>query len=201
MYLWRKLTENQRGELMAYRHRQELPWHSPPHRTGDKLNYLLTAACFEHHLIIGKDPGRMAAFSATLLGTLTPRSRRIVAWCVLPNHYHALVETPDVIALLREIGRMHGRTSFTWNGEDAQRGRKAWFNCVETSMKSERHFWATLNYVHHNPVHHGYVARWQDWPFSSARDYLAATGEERAAEVWREYPLLDYGKDWDPKEM
>lgn len=68
-------------------------------------------------------------------------------------------------------------------------------------MKSERHFWATLNYVHHNPVHHGYVKQWQDWPFSSARDYLAEMGKERAAEVWREYPLLDYGKDWDPKEM
>jgi len=50
-------------------------------------------------------------------------------------------------------------------------------------------------------VHHGYAKQWQDWPFSSARDYLAAMGKERAAEVWREYPLLDYGKDWDPEEM
>jgi len=24
-------------------------------------------------------------------------------------------------------------------------------------MRSEGHFWATLNYVHHNPVHHGYA--------------------------------------------
>jgi putative transposase len=43
-------------------------------------------------------------------------------------------------------------------------------------MKSERHFWVTLNYVHHNPVHHGYVKRWLDWPWSSARQYLAETG-------------------------
>ncbi len=143
----------------------------------------------------------MAAFSATLPQTIAVHSRRVVAWCVLPNHYHALVETADVLALLRDLGTMHGRTAFQWNGEDTRRGRKVWFNCAETSMKSERHFWATLNYVHHNPVHHGYVAQWQNWPFSSARDYLAALGRERAAALWREYPLLDYGKDWDPKEM
>lgn len=201
MYLWRKLTPKQRDELMAFRRLQNLPWHSLAHRAGDKLRYLLTAACFEHRHVIGKDPGRMAAFSETLLRTLAPNARRVLAWCVLPNHYHALVETDDVLALLRDIGKMHGRTSFDWNGEDQQRGRQVWFNCAETSMKSERHFWATLNYVHHNPVHHGYVARWQDWPFSSARAYLAEMGKERAAELWREYPLLDYGKDWDGKEM
>ena len=36
---------------------------------------------------------------------------------------------------------------------------------VERAMRSDRHFWATLNYAHHNPVHHGYVARWTDWPW------------------------------------
>lgn len=63
----------------------------------------------------------MAAFSETFLKTIAPQTRRVVAWCVLPNHYHALVETEDVLELLRDIGKMHGRSSFDWNGEDAQR--------------------------------------------------------------------------------
>ena len=201
MYLWRKLTLKQRQELMAFRHLQGLPWHSPAHRVSDKVHYLLTAACFEHIPIIGKSPARMGSFSQTLLEVLAPNVRRVVAWCVLPNHYHALVEIEDILAALREVGRMHGRTSFQWNGQDDRRGRQVWFNCAETSMKSERHFWATINYVHHNPVHHGYVTQWQDWPFSSAKAYLAQMGKPRAAEIWREYPVLDYGKDWDPAEM
>jgi len=186
---------------MAFRHLQGLPWHSPPHRVSDKMRYLLTAACFEHRPIIGENPVRMGSFSETLLQTLAPHVRRVVAWCVLPNHYHALVETENILATLRDIGRMHGRTSFQWNGEESRRGRQVWFNCAETVMKSERHFWATINYVHHNPVHHGYVARWQDWPFSSAAAYVVQMGKERVAEVWREFPILDYGKDWDPTEM
>lgn len=64
-------------------------------------------------------------------------------------------------------------------------------------MRSERHYLATLNYVHHNPVRHGYVARWTDWPWSSAAEYLARTGVEEAKHIWQQYPIRDYGKDWD----
>jgi putative transposase len=67
-------------------------------------------------------------------------------------------------------------------------------------MKSIRHFWATLNYVHHNPVHHGYVTEWQDWPWSSAAEYLKQMGRARALEIWKQYPIMDYGKKWDVGE-
>jgi putative transposase len=68
---------------------------------------------------------------------------------------------------------------------------------LEREIKSERHFLASLNYVHNNPVKHGYVKKWQDWPYSSARGYLATVGDDEAIRIWHEYPVLDYGKDWD----
>jgi len=121
-------------------------------------------------------------------------SSAIYAWCVLPNHYHVLLKTSDIKNLRGELGLFHGRSSFKWNGEDNMRGRQVWHNCFERAMKSERHFYASLNYVLHNPVHHGYVKRWQDWQWSSAKVYLEKIGKERAAEIWHEYPILDYGK-------
>ncbi|MCA1607637.1 MAG: hypothetical protein LC775_19710, partial [Acidobacteria bacterium] len=63
--------------------------------------------------------------------------------------------------------------------------------------KSERHFRVSLNYIHHNPVHHGYVERWGDWVFSSASLYLQHVGREQAIESWKAYPILDYGMKWD----
>ena len=102
---------------------------------------------------------------------------------------------------LRGIGQLHGRTSFEWNGQDNTRGRKVWYRCVERSMRNERHRWATLNYIHNNPVHHGYVQRWQDWPFGSAIEYLEHVGAEQAGEIWRKYPVLDYGKGWDDPDL
>jgi putative transposase len=55
--------------------------------------------------------------------------------------------------------------------------------------------------VHHNPLRHGYVARWTDWPWSSATEYLVQTDAEEAMRIWHEYPLRGYGKDWDEPEM
>jgi putative transposase len=201
MYLWRTLNEQQREELLEFRRFNARPWHSPQHQENQNGRYLLTAACFEHRHVIGLNPKRLVDFSERLLKVLETDCEEIYAWCVLPNHYHTLVLTVKLPELLHNIGKLHGRTSFEWNGEENERGRKVWFNCVETGMKSDRHFWATLNYVHHNPVHHGYVQRWQDWPFSSGAAFLEKTGHEQAAKLWKEYPLLDYGKDWDAPDM
>ena len=121
----------------------------------------------------------------------------IFAWCILPNHYHVLLETAQLKLLTKELGLFHGRSSYKWNGEDDQRGRQVWHNCFERKIKSERHFYASLNYVLNNAVHHGYVERWQDWPWSNASQYLDEVGEERAIEIWREYPVLGYGEKWD----
>ena len=33
--------------------------------------------------------------------------------------------------------------------------------------------------------------------WSSATEYLAQTGVEKAKRVWQDYPIRDYGKDWD----
>jgi len=201
MYLWRKLDEKQRHQLLEFRRFHDRPWHSPPHLESQNGRYLLTAACYEHRHTIGLDPKRLADFSERLLTTLEGSCEDVYAWCVLPNHYHALVLSRKLPELLRDIGHLHGRTSFDWNGEDNERGRKVWFNCAETTMKSDRHFRATLNYVHHNPVHHGYVSRWQDWPFSSGAAFLKQAGRDRATELWKAYPIGEYGKDWDPPEL
>jgi putative transposase len=200
-YLWRKLTPKQQADLMAWRKQQQLPWHRPPHQASEHTRYHVTAACFEHRPCIGYDAARLQAFCDTLLGVLASGGTMIHAWCVLPNHYHALIQTTNILNVLAELGRMHGRLSFAWNGEENTRGRQVWCGATERYMRNEAHFWATLNYVHHNPVHHGYVERWSEWPFSSARDYLDQMGREFAALTWRAYPVLDYGAGWDDADL
>jgi putative transposase len=68
-------------------------------------------------------------------------------------------------------------------------------------MRSERHFFATVNYVHNNPVHHGYVRRWTEWLWSSAGEYLEQMGRAESEKLWKEYPIRDYGKKWDDAEL
>jgi REP-associated tyrosine transposase len=195
-YLWRQLTPEQREEPLAWRRDRGNPWHSPPHRPNfGHLRILISAACFEHQHLIGKSSERMEKFSHDLLVVFNLHANQMFAWCVLPNHYHALVEALDIKKLIHELGQFHGRTSHAWNGADNARGRKVFFRTVERAMRSDRHFWATLNYVHHNPVRHGYVERWADWLWSSASAYLMQIGVEEAKRIWLDFPIRDYGKD------
>ena len=57
------------------------------------------------------------------------------------------------------------------------------------------------HYVHHNPVHHGYVNSWQDWPWSSATEFLEKVGRVWALKIWKQYPNMAYGKKWDVFEF
>jgi len=50
-----------------------------------------------------------------------------------------------------------------------------------------------------NPVKHGFAASPADWPWSSYHELLAGQGHSWIEDLQREYPLLDFGKDWDDK--
>ncbi|NNC89013.1 MAG: hypothetical protein HKN82_11195 [Akkermansiaceae bacterium] len=163
------------------------------------MHYHLVGACFEHEPVIGQSPERIAAFTSILLNHLVEHGGTSppAAWCVLPNHYHLLIRTGAIKALTRHLGLLHGRLSREWNLEDDQAGRKVWHRVSDRGNRSGDHYWVTMNYIHHNPVHHGYVDSWTDWPFTSAHGFLEEVGRERAARIWREFPVKNYGKGWD----
>ncbi len=192
------MSEEERAEVLRERKGRGLPWHSPPHlEFVGFVTFIITAACYEHAHIIGESPNRVAECEKAILELCQETEARLFAWCVLPNHYHILVRTDNIKQLRKELGKVHGRTARFWNLEDEAQGRQVWFNFFDREMKSNRHFWASVNYIHHNPVKHGYVQRWQDWPFSSANSFLEKHGKEKTLEIWNEYPILDYGKSWD----
>jgi putative transposase len=195
------MSELARSKTMQERRIYLQPWHSPAHVENESGLYLLTAACHEHKPIIGYTAERMCEFERTFVEVVSTNCSELFAWTILPNHYHALVQCKTIQKLLRVLGSLHGRSSYEWNGEENLRGRKAWFNCAETGIKSERHFWASLIYVFHNAVKHRYVDHWQDWPFSNATKFLDAVGREEARRLWFEYPIGTYGASWDPPEL
>ncbi len=197
MYRWRKLSPEQRDETLSRRKLQRHPWHSPPHTRQTKGLYLLSATCYEHKPWIGQSDVRMDLFAAELLEILQGHTVRIEAWVVLPNHYHAVVLTECFPAMLHALGRLHGRISHQWNREDDARGRKVWFNILERAITDDAHHIRAIQYVHHNPVKHGHVKKWDEWKWSSAGEYLERIGREEAERRWKEYPLLDFGKGWD----
>ena len=64
-------------------------------------------------------------------------------------------------------------------------------------MKSNRHLWATLHYVFHNPVKHGFASTWDEWPYSSLHSWLATHDKTEIEWLKSQFPIDDYGRGWD----
>ena len=45
MYDWRKMTAEERDEVLKDRQQKGYPWHSPPHQIGETDCYFISGAC------------------------------------------------------------------------------------------------------------------------------------------------------------
>jgi putative transposase len=105
----------------------------------------------------------------------------IEAMVVLPEHLHCVWRLPadddDFPMRWRLIkacfSRMlpHGERVSASRMRKGERGiwqRRYWEHAIRDEPDLHRH----LDYIHYNPVKHGYVQRPIDWPYSSFRRYV-----------------------------
>jgi putative transposase len=140
---------------------------------------------------------RLTEFESKLISGLAESNvAEVRAWVVLPNHYHLLVKT-SLPEFGKWIARLHNLTSTRWNGEDRARGRKVWHRYADRRIRGEVHYFRTINYIHANPVKHGFVGKSQAWPWSSLSLFEEKHGREELVRWWRDYPVTGYGQGWD----
>lgn len=120
------------------------------------------------------------------------------AWVILDNHYHLLVKTDKGQELSRFVGQLHGGTSRQINKANGIAHRLLWHNYWDSCVRGESDMWTRFNYIHQNPVKHGYVSRPEDWPFSSYPYYLRTKGEDWLQDCWSRYPVIDFVVNDEP---
>ena len=108
-----------------------------------------------------------------------------VAICLLPNHIHTIWTLPegdgDTSLRWKEIKRLFTRTYLAEIGPGParsasrlQRGeatlwqRRFWEHIIYDEIDFNRH----MDYVHYNPVKHGFANSPRDWPWSSFHRYV-----------------------------
>lgn len=107
----------------------------------------------------------------------------IDAWVVLPDHLHAIWTLPegdaDYANRWRTIKQHFSRAIESTEYRSAVRMRRGergiWQRRFwEHAIRDDRDFATHCDYVHINPVKHGYVERTRDWPFSTFSRFVEA---------------------------
>lgn len=99
---------------------------------------------------------------------------RLLAWVVMPNHVHVLIEQVEGFRLGDVV---HSWKSFSAKEINRRRGSKGsvWApDYFDRYIRDDAHFAGAKRYIEENPVKAGLVASPEDWEFSSA------AGEEAA---------------------
>lgn len=104
------------------------------------------------------------------------------AICILPDHLHCVWRLPEGDAdfatrwslIKQRFSRSVPRgeelpASRRRKGERGLWQRRYWEHAIRGDDDYEHH----VDYIHYNPVKHGYVTRAADWPYSSLRRMIA----------------------------
>jgi putative transposase len=165
--------------------------HRPPHLYLDDTFYTITGSILRGQAFLR--PNWAKELLLQKIEELIPEyDFRCYAWVILDDHYHILIKTCVGQDLAKLMQRLHSITSLHMNRRDDCPGRQVWYSYWDTCMRSERDIWTHFNYLHNNPVKHGYVLHWAEWLYSSYRHYLERKGEEWLMDVWEHYPVIDY---------
>jgi REP element-mobilizing transposase RayT len=94
----------------------------------------------------------------------------VLAYCLMPNHYHLLVQCKTdavsramqrlAVAYTKAMNRRYRRVGSLFQGQ---------FQAIE--VNSDRYLYHLTRYIHFNPVKAGMVLHPEDWEFSSYLDY------------------------------
>ncbi|MCB0647328.1 MAG: transposase [Saprospiraceae bacterium] len=114
----------------------------------------------------------------------------LMAWCLMPNHYHMMLMLKPSGEELIKIGPvvltrfangvrlMQSKYSRYFNDKYCQSGsvfrQRAKCKCCDDLQGDYR--LTLFNYIHYNPVESGLTERMSDWSFSSFTDYYHKRG-------------------------
>ena len=181
---------------MTYNQKTEQKRHQPFHLYLDKQIYFFSVHAY-HNVPVLKNLNRKSGFKQKLKETALEKQCNIIASVILDNHYHFMMKTNKGENIPDIFKRIHGATSFQWNKEDGKRGRKIWQSYWDYCIRNESDYWTRFNYIHHNPVKHCYVARMEDYEFSSFNYYVKSKGYEWLMSAFEKYPVIDYTVEGD----
>jgi len=97
---------------------------------------------------------------------------KIAAYCLMPNHYHLLVQTPDA-NISRSMRHLNGVYTQRFNRIHHCDGQLFRGRYKSILVDADRYLLELLRYIHRNPLESGLVENLQKYSWSSHKGYLS----------------------------
>jgi putative transposase len=124
----------------------------------------LTARGVNRCPIVIKDDD-CAFFVALLRQVVREQNLECHAYCVMPNHYHAIVEAP-LTRISKAMHRLNGVHAQRFNEIHERTGHLFQGRFHAQVIRDDEHFGNACEYVWNNPVRSGLCVEAHDWPWS-----------------------------------
>jgi len=166
----------------------------PPHIYLNETIYFITAKTFFKTKFFNTDSKKKLL--ARILNEMAIKFKiAVYGWVILSDHYHLLIGTKNKEALIKFIKNFHGKSAFLlnkFNNLNKLRSPKIWDNYWDRCIRNEKDFYTRLNYIHHNPIKHGYEKRMESYNFSSYHHYIKKYGQAWLNDCFGRYPIVDF---------
>jgi len=168
--------------------------HHPPHLVSESGVYFITCRCRDRKWFLRPDKYKEILLNSINLGT-KKLNIQLLAFAILPNHYHLLITLPENQNLSNFIRFVNGRSARLLNDEDSSIFQKIWNNYFDKGIRSEKDFYTHLNYIHQNPIKHGVVKSFAEllgYRFCSYAEWVEKKGKEVVEDSFARYPVIDF---------
>ena len=137
---------------------------------------------------IFESEGDYLAFLRVLSQTVEEVPLRILAWCLMPNHWHLLLWPREDGQLGRFMQRLTTTHVRRWRLHRHSVGHGHLYQGTYKSfpVEGDDHYYTVCRYVERNPLRAKLVRRAENWPWSSlgSRLYPAAAAESPPLSTW-----------------
>ena len=124
------------------------------------------------------EPADYAAFERILTAAQERLGMRILAYCIMPNHWHLVLWPSEDGAMPRFMARVTQIHTQRWHARNGSTGKGPLYQGRYKAfpVQADAHFLTLCRYVERNPLRAGLVQRAEDWRWSSMTRRGTATG-------------------------
>ena len=158
---------------------------SPRHEFAAGVHHVFARGNDRRRIFLSDDDRRI--YLSLLKRTVERRRWLCLAYCLMPNHVHLLIETQEP-NLGTGMHWLHAAYASTFNARYDRSGHLFQGRYGSVRVESDEQLWTVARYLVRNPVEAGLCARPEEYPWSSHREALA----ERQPRWIHRHRLLEY---------